>query len=384
VIVKGQYGVSPTLVLSINGVAVDYFAVNEVELLLEVNLHDMLTITMAGLPPRAMSEYRNQPVYCSMDIGGGFLAEFHGYVVHVGGVSTTSGGLLNGSPFQDAKLVCLGTSYEMRGGDSRVWKDERLQDVALELSSEYGFSVTVPQDSLVLSPMLQDNESDWQFLVRYAGMLGFDVTMHGTDLHIFDPYKAYSHQTSFHRLRTAKDLRAGVVPTPGQISKFKVTMAEHHPDGVYKDTVVAVHQDDNQIFDVSLRELRGLTAPARFSNRLRDSVDTYDQAVRVINADSKEQYDYRATATVLGLPGCMPGGVVQVDSYGTTEVDALWYVQSVRHHLTSGAFISELSLARNINSELLPSSVKAYTSPPAPRLVDGKWVPTKRLLNVYT
>jgi len=383
-ITKSVYGLSPTLTLSINGAAVDYFAVNEVELHLDVNMHDMLVVRMAGIPPRAMTDYRNQPVFCSMDLGGGFFTEFYGYVHDVHAVASTSSGLLNGSPFQEAKVVCLGTSYEMRGGDSRVWKDERLQDVALELSGKYGFSVSVPNDKLILSPMLQDNESDWQFLVRYAGMMGFDVTLHGTNLHVFDPFKAYSRQTSFHRLRTSKDVRAGLVPEPGQISKFDVTLAEHHPDGKYKDTVVTVHQDDNQIFDVSLRELRGLTAPARFSNRLRDSVDTYDQAVRVIEAEGKSKYDYRATATVMGLPGCMPGGVVLVDSYGTSEVDNLWYVQSVCHHLASGAFYSELKLARNITSELVPASVAAYTRPPAPKLVDGRWFPTKRLLNVYS
>lgn len=383
-IVKPGYGVSPTLTLSLNGVAVDYFAVNEIELLQEVNLHDMLIIRMAGIPPRAMTDYRNQPVYCAMDLGGGFLSEFHGYIIDVKAVATTSGGLLNESPFQDAQVICMGTSYEMRGGDSRVWKDERIEDVALELSGKYGFSVDVPSDKLILSPMLQDNESDWQFLVRYAGMMGFDVTLHGTHLHLFDPYKAYSRQTSFHRLRTAKDIRAGLVPEPGQITKFDVTLAEHHPDGVYKDTVVTVHQDDNQIFDVSLRELRKLSAPARFSNRLRDSVDTYDQAVRVIEAEGKSKYDFKAKAQVLGLPGCLPGGVVQVDSYGTDSIDDLWYVLGVRHHLATGAFYSELQLARNINSELVPSSVQAYKAPPTPKLLNGRWVPTKRSLNVYT
>lgn len=381
---KQSYGLSPTLTVSINGVPVDYIALNEVRLHLEAGLHDMLVLRMSGIPPRAMTDYRNRPVFCSLDLGGGMLSEFYGYVIDVRAVAATSAGAVNNSPFQDAYVYCMGTSYEMRGGDSRVWKNARLQDVAFTLSEKYGFSVDVPDDKLILSPMLQDNESDWQFLTRYAMALGYETTLHGTHLHIFDPYKAYTHGTSFHRLYTGKQALAGLTPTPGQISTFDVSLAEHHPDGVYKDTTIAVHQDDNTIYEVSLRQLRGITAPARFSNRLRDSVDTYEQAVRAIDVEAKSTYDYTATATVLGVPGCVPGGLVEIDSYGADNTDGLWYVKSVKHTLHSGAFLSELKLVRNINSELVPTPVAVFQRPSAPKLVGDRWIASKRNTNAYT
>lgn len=383
-ITKQTYGLSPALTVAINGVPVDYLALNEVVLHLEVGLHDMLVLRMSGIPPRAMTDYRNRPVFCSMDLGGGMFSDFYGYVIDVRAVSATSGGVMNGSPFQDAYVYCMGTSYEMRGGDSRVWKETRLHDVATTLSSKYGFSMDVPFDNLILSPMLQDNESDWQFLVRYAEALGYETTLHGTHLHVFDPYKAYTHGTSFHRLYTGKQAMAGLTPQPGQISTFDVSLAEHHPDGVYKDTTIAVHQDDNLIYEVSLRSLRGISAPARFSNRLRDSVDTFEQAVRAIDVESKEHYDYSANATVLAVPGCKPGGVVEVDSYGTDSIDGLWYVRAVKHTLHSSAFVSDLKLVRNINSELVPTSVAVFQAPPAPKLVNDRWIASKRNINAYT
>ena len=380
---KQPHGISPTLRVTINGSAVDYFSINEIEMHLEEGLHDMLVMRLAGIPPRAMSDYRNSPVYCSMDLGAGMTADFYGYVIDVRSTAQSSGGLLNGSPFQDATLYCLGTSYEMRGGTSRVWKDQRLQDVVATMSETYGFSADVPTDVLVLSPMLQDNESDWQFLTRYASTLGYATTMHGTHLHVFDPYSAFSRRISYNRLYTVKQMKASMSTYPGQISSFDVSMAQHHADGVYKDTTIFVHQDDNTIYEVSLRDIRGITAPARFSNRLRDSVDTYEQAKRAIEVESKSTYDYSATAMVVGLPGCKPGGVVEVDSYGAANVDGLWYVKAVTHRLHSNAFTSELKLVRNINSELNPNSVHAMQPPPAPKLTNGRWAAIKRTLNAY-
>jgi phage protein D len=381
---KQAVGLSPTLNISINGVPVDYLAINEVEMSLEVNMHDMLMIRLSGIPPRALLEYRNRPVFCSMDLGAGYYQEFFGYVIDTQVTNIASGGTVNGSPFQDARLICLGTSYEMRGGTSRVWKHRKLSDVVLSFALKYKFSAAIPFDPIVLDPMLQDNESDWQFVIKYATTLGYDTTMHGTHLHVFDPYKAYSRRISYNRLRTSKQIRAGVAAQPGQIANISVTMGEHHPDGVYKDTTITVHQDDNTVYEVSLGKLKGLTKPARFSNRLRDSVDTYQQAKRAIDVESKATYDYTADLVVMGIPGCKPGGIVEIDSYDTDETDGLWYVQSVKHKLHSSAFLTELRVVRNINSELVPASVQSLARPPSSQLVSDQWVPVKRTTDVYT
>ena len=383
-ITKTQYGLSPTLTVTINGAPVDYHALNEVEMYLEHDLHDMLILRMSGIPARAMSDYRNRPVFCSLELGSGYSQEFAGYVIDVRATAIASAGVLNGNPFQDAHIICMGTSYEMRGGNTRVWPGHTIQDVVAELSDTYGFSFDVPEDSLVLANQIQSGESDWQFLTDYATALGFETTLHGTHLHVFDPYQAYSRRTSYHVLRTSQQVHAGTAPYPGQITDINVTMAERHPDGVYKDTVIAVHQDNNVVYDVSLSDLRGLTAPARFVDRLSDSALTHDQAVRAIEARGKKSYDYYADLTVMGLPGCKPGGVVSIDSYGAANTDGLWYVRSVRHRLHSGVFLTDLKIARNINSELVPNPVHSMQPPPAPKLVNGRWVPTKRVLNVYT
>ena len=381
---KDAYGISPDLTVAIDGVPVNYYALNEVELFMEENMHDMCVLRMSGLPPESLLGYRNRPVQVLIDAGASYYQEFVGYVTDIRPMSMTKDGLMNGSPFQDAAIVCLGVSYEFRGDKSFVWADHRLQDVVAALCNAKGFSAEVPNDTLILSPMLQQSESDWQFMVRYAKQLGYAMTMHGTTLHVFDPYMATSRNISFNRLVSAKNLGRGVRAHPGQITKLNASLTENHPDGKYKDTVVTVHEDElGLVYDVSLRELRGLSAPARFADRVPDSVDSYEQAVRAINARTKEFYDYNAEVTCLGVAGCKPGGVVEIADY-EAAIDGLWYVRSVRHSVTSGVFTSDLCIARNIESELLlPSSAPAFRPASPSVLRSGVWASSKRSVNVY-
>lgn len=382
-IYKHPYGVSPTLSVTIDGASVAYDTIKEVEVFLEENLHDMAILSMVSLPPRATAAYRGRPVQVTLSTGGTYFHEFVGYVVDVVPQAVTHAGTSNGSPFQDAKLVCLGSSYMMRGATSKVWGNMRLDEVAIDLSSKYGFSVDVPADPLVFAPMVQSNESDWQFIVRYSKMMGYAVTLHGSHLHVFDPYKAAARSISFNKLISPKDVSATIAPHPGNIATLSANLTNSHPDGVYKDTVVTVHTDGLDVFDVSLRELRGITKPALFRDRVSDAVDSYEQAVRAIQEQSKEHYDFTAEVECLGIAGCVPGGVVKVDEYGG-EVDGLWYVKSVTHKLNSGVFVSRLGLGKNISSELLiDTPVSAYTPPPAPALIKDSWVASRRIQRVY-
>lgn len=382
-ILNHPQGVSPAIEMAIDGAAVDYQAIGEIELCLEENKHDMLTFRIAGLPVRASADYRNRPVRVLFSTGAKYIEEFNGYVIETQPVNITKDGQVNRSPFQESKIVCLGSSYVMRGARSRTWHSTPLHEVALEFAEHYGFSVDVPSVPCLNPTIVQSAESDWQFLVRYAGMYGFSVTLHGTHLHVFDPFQAAGRGISFHRLITTKDMKA-VRPHPGNLTVFDARLAEHHPDGRYKDTIATVHPDNGAAFDVTLRELRGLSAPARFEDRLSTHTSTYEQAVRAINARSRSLYDFQATAECLGLAGCKPGGIVNVDKYGS-EVDGLWYVGSVKHTINSSVYLTELDLKRNINSELtLSTPVQRFSTPSTAAVVNSVWRASKRNVNVYS
>lgn len=293
-IIQSQVHLSPELTVLIDGVPVHYRYIQRIEHSMEPDHHDMVLMHVTGLPPRAVRDYRNAPVTYTGRLTGGYTESFFGYIIDVHLETATAAGTVNNSPLQSATLVCMGMSYDLRGEKHKSWDGYRLQDVVAVLSAQHGFSYDVPDDPLLYSPMIQDAESDWQFVVRYAKMLGYETTMHGTHLHIFDPYKAFSRGISYHRLTSHRDIPKLMTQNPGNVLSFKAQMGERHPDGVYKDTAISVHQDDGYVYDLRLSELRGLKQPGKYSNRLLDSVDNYDQAVRSINAHRKGIYDFTA------------------------------------------------------------------------------------------
>lgn len=385
--IRRQPGVvSPRYDITINGAEVRYQALNSIELFLEENHHDMLKIKMNGIPTRAVTEYRNAGVLLNMDTGAGYTESFEGYIEKVKPVGKVSGGLMNNSPFQQATLVCLGTSYNMRGPKNEVWDGYKLQDVAQVMAKRHSLSLDVPGDKLLYNRLLQREESDWQFLVRYAQMMGYSVTCHGTHLHIFDPYKSADRGISYNKLLTTKATRMNLRPHPGMIQEFSGEFKEDHADGIYKDTVVTVMQEDGTQYDVSTREVKGLTKQARFQNKLSHSVDSFEEAKRVIDIESKKHYDYEAEVTVVGMLGVKPGGVVDLDNYAA-EYDGLWYVSKVHHMLgASGAFLTTLGIKRNIESELVAATnVQNLTRIPRSKFdtLKNKWVTRRNQYRVY-
>lgn len=381
-IIKTPYGVSPTIDIAIGGASVDYSALNTLAIFLEENKHDMLLIGMAGLPARAVTEYRNKPVQLKYDTGAGYTDHFIGYVTEVRPVDMTVAGFINGSPFNDVTIVCLGVSYDMRGKKSRSWIGTKLSDVAEEFSRTYGFSMDCPSVPLLFDTMIQSDESDWQFLVRYSNIHGLSVSVHGTHLHIYDPYKAAGRQISYNKLFTATGSRGDTSPSPGKVTNFRGSFMDNHADGVYRDTIVAVQQPNGVSFDVTSREVFGVTSSPRFTDRVSTSAENYAEAERMIRAQSRTSYDYTANVECLGIAGCQPGGIVYLDNY-TTDWDGLWYVNGVEHNIASGAFITKLCVSRNGVSELeTPVQVARFV--PAPESVfDTTWRTSRRLFNVY-
>ena len=381
---KKPYGVSPTTTITVGNTSFDPTAVGRVELTLEENSHDFLVMDLAGIPPRAITEMYGKPVDIEFTTGGNFYQRFVGYVEEVRPESFTGFGLLNNSPFQTVRVICMGASYSMRGAKSDSWSGYRLSAIANEMSARYGFSLDAPSDRAVNDALLQTNESDWQFLTRYAKFLGYSVNVHGTHMHIYDPYKAKSRQNSYHVLTTLRKTRGDVTPSPGQIIEFNGNFSRRHIDGEYKEHKVTVVNSDNTTYDVSSTTVdtqhNGI---ARYPNRVTEYVDNYEEAARRISAVSKEKYDYYASATVLGIAGCVPGGIVKVDNYNG-EFDTFWYVQAVKHTIHSDSFHTELQLALNTKSELKFTNTQKFTVPPPSVYSKGSWIAQERLVNEYS
>jgi phage protein D len=229
---------------------------------------------------------------------------------------------------------------------------------------------------------LQTSESDWQFLVRYSETLGYKVTCHGTHIHIFDPHRARDRSTSLHTLITGRAV-ADARPMPGTVIKFEGEFARRQADGEYMDTVVPVTYPDGTTFDVRTSEVMKLSSPARFENRLTEDVGSYAEALRLVRAAGRDVYDYTAEANVVGMVGCVPGGMVKLNEYNA-QFDGWWYVNEVTHKANTSAFTTELCLARNAASELEQSSgVARFQTPPPPAAINNEFRASRTYYNVY-
>lgn len=367
--------------MQVNGVEFDYDNIQRIEFYLEESMHDMAVVSLSSIPSRAVTDYVGVAVSITVTNSVNNVYQFVGYINDVRPMSLTSAGMMNNSPFQKAELYCMGASYVMRGSKTRNWDNQSITEIATTLAEEYDFSVDVPVKESFHDRLAQTNESDWQFLARYAKSLGLSVNVHGTHLHVYDPYSAYSRNTSYLRLYTLKGMNGATVPLPGQIIEFTGSFSARNADGKYKDNVVTVFNDSGSSYDLSTHESDSDKAPL-YSSRVAGYAHTHQEGELMLDVYQKSDYDHYATATVTGAPGLRPGGLVTVDKYGG-NMDGEWYVQGLKHVLHSSAFITEVKLARNNITQLFPDRTAPFQTPPEPILTGEGWKAKKKTVNAY-
>ena len=100
--------VSPKVTIEIGESSVNYLSISKLTLNLSSNKHDMLTLQMAGIPAKAITDYIDAPVRVTATLGSGRRFDFYGYVLYIEPEYTAGGQVVNGSQFQVANIVCFG------------------------------------------------------------------------------------------------------------------------------------------------------------------------------------------------------------------------------------------------------------------------------------
>jgi len=367
------YGVSPSLEFSIGGVPVRYESITSLVVILEENKHDLVELVIAGFPPGELHTYWNKPVRLSIDLGASLYYEFVGYIDNVRASSDSSKGLVNRSPIQAASVVCLGASYAMRGSNTRVWSNHRFEDILATFARTYGFRSDCIRRGNIYDALAQTGESDWQFLVRAATIQGLSVNCHGTHIHAYDPYQAFSRRVSFHVLSTLITSGGDPTPLPGQILSLK---------GVFKQQLLnrtSVMMPNGATLDINGDGTTG----SSLATKTPTFSTSVEQGMAAVAASRKEAYDQSIEVSVVGLPGCLPGGIVKIDGY-SLEMDDYWYVKSVKHRISDNYFVSDMSLTRNIDNELTNTNTPAFRLQNDTYFDGNRWVARKRAFNVYS
>lgn len=388
-IFKTASAISPDVEVAIDNVVINYLSLQRISMEERENQHPLMVLDFTGLAPEHFVEYIDRPVRVSIqfpNIGGSI---FIGYVAFLEPLSVTNDGLVNNSPFQVTRFYCLGASYIMKSKKSRTWDSVTLSDIAVSFANSYKLSVSVPNDSFRFKRLAQVEQSDWSFLVMVANRLGYSVTMEGTHIHIWDPFKTISRQYSFGILKTIKGLNGNVSPGIGQVLRFEgrvgavTTSAERTPDTLHV-------LDSNGVLSTvggSLLEASefGQEIQSKFSNTIAVNADSYDMGYRLVTGRLRKKFSLTATVDITGNPTLHPGGVVNLEKYDA-KFDGFWGIHAARHEITNSELLTTLELVKDSTNEAEPtlSNTAKYIDPPASSLLNGEWVSERQWNNIYS
>ena len=387
-IFKSSFVGSPDVAVIISGMSVDYTSIVSVSVDISENNHDMAVITFAGLIPKAITDYVGAPVYISIATSPAQVCSFYGYVAYTSPEAYTRRGLINNSPFQSARVVCFGASYDMKAQKNKAWNAVSLLDVVSSIASTYNYSYSIPQDNFVWPRLIQTKQSDWSILEYAVDSLGYDMTVNGTHIHIYDSYKAISRKLPYVELTTVRGAVGSPTYVPGAIMEFDGTFGDITPDGSSSNyELTGLDNFGNVVTTNSTEEWSefGEKVESRFTNELTYNATSVDMLNRIAKSIHKNYYPYNATVTVTGTVDALPGSVAKVNNYDS-QFDGYWVVKKVKHTVTRSNFITEIKIATdstNITPPVVPAG-SAYQEPPAPKLSsNSRWESSLEYQNVY-
>lgn len=391
-IFKSNFPSAPDVELVLSGASVDYTAIDYVEVSIEENKHDLAIIEFVGLPTSAITDYIGIPVYVSVSSGPSRSFKFYGNVSYVEPMMATRRGSVNNSPVQRARVVCFGASHRMVESKSKVWEKTTIPFIVSALAERYDFSYSVPNDYFVWDRLLQNQESDWAFLVKVCNSIGYYVTCTGTHIHVYDPYKAIARSLPYVELETLHGVRGNVDYAPGRILEFEGTFGDKTPEGVSDATkMVGIDARGSVItsdmsLDVDEPEYTGFgeAVSSRFTNTINTEVDSLEMLNKFVGAINRSRYPFNAKVSVTGLPEVLPGSVAKINKYESL-FDGYWLVRSVTHKLTRSNFVTTLQISTDSTDRTLPrrNPTAAYVVPPDPTLSNNEWVSSKLVEEVY-
>jgi hypothetical protein len=386
-IFKSDFPNSPTVGMSIDGVAVDYTSVESLEISFNENEHDYAKFTFTGLIPRAVTEYLNRPVFISIAASPARKTVFYGYVGYIEPEAIARNPTINNSPIQRAHLVCFGTSYDMKEKHSAVWESYSIAKLVAKISEKYKYSYAVPTDSFIIPRLVQHNESDWSLLVKACQMVGYRVTTSNAHIHVYDPFRTIARSMPFAQLTTIVNHAENASYEPGRVMEFVGSFGQVTPDGSSNNFDVQTLDNDGNIktFKTESQSMNlGQVLDARFTDTVTLNATSQEVVNKYALSKIKNRSPFHAEAVVTGLPEVLPGSLVNLEGYNS-RFDGFWMVSGVRHKVTRSNYVSELSLVKDSTNDQEPSIVSGniYVSPDDPILSQETWIAAVQDGQVY-
>ena len=377
----------PILDVLIEQGTVPYSQIASVDLSFSENKHDMATITYAGFPGVAVTSYVGLPVKILLGNNEANLIQFTGYVAYVEMEARAKMGTVNNSLIQMAKVVCFGSSYQMKSIKNKTYAKKSIKQLVSSMANTYNFSYSVPNNNYVFPLLSQAGVSDWEFLVSVANQIGYTVTAHGTHLNVYDSFSSYFKLLPAIPLQTLNGDK-GTERLPGNIYEFKGVFGQVTPEGNAADWVIK--SLDNLGKEISYSSTQdkdsglGDRFKSRFTNEIVVNTTTQDSLKEYIKKYTRESYPMTATASVIGVSNAMPGRLVNVGPY-ESRFDGYWIIEEAVHHVNSKHYITTLKLKTDSTNEkpLVIGNDSIYKEAPESILVNNLWKTEKEFAHVY-
>lgn len=377
----------PVLDVTVVGGEVPPSQIAVVDLTFSENKHDIATITYAGFPGVAVTSYVGLPVRIMFGNNESNLVEFVGYVAYVEIEANTRMGITNGSLIQMAKVVCFGSSYQMKTVRSTVYTNKTIKQIVEIFANKYGLSYSVPNNSYVFDTLSQNQKSDWEMLVTACSKLGYSVTTHGTHITVYDDYSSYYRGLPETVLYTLEDSK-GTERRAGNIYEFKGFFGDVTPHG--QSSAYVFNSLDNLGKESTYTSVEnsasglGSKLAARFTHQITTNTVSKNDLEQALRQYTRKTYPMTATATVIGVSSAMPGRLAKVQSY-SSAFDGYWIIEEARHEINSKHYITTLKLKTDSTNGAGLSSGKGfgYMIPPSSRLSNNLWQTERELANVY-
>ncbi len=376
----------------------DTDTVERVDINLRENEHDHVRFILAGISPLSVTDYIDTPVKVTVGVGYNNGFTFCGYINSIQPSHKVSSGRANGGLLQEAWVDCLGASAKMRGRKNRVWpsvgENFTVLDMVSEMATDYGLSYACPSSAPVIPRKVQRGLSDWAILSKSCVESGLAVNLHGTELHVWDPYTALRYGAPSFTLQSVGTVGGPAIGNPGRILEFDGTFGSAHAYGDVNDESMAILDADGQLLTAYSTELLGSTGYGEaVSSGLTDvlSVEALSMAdARRKLAASRAYSDaFVAKVSTTGVAGPVPGSVVDVEGF-SGNFDGAWLVREMNMKFNDGNFVSEFGLSRSTTGKSYTGleQLRAYRTPDDPKMVAGKagtleWRSTTRSEHVY-
>lgn len=369
-IFRSNTPLSPSVEVSISGVPFDYLSLQQVELDLSEDKHDLIRLRVTGMPPKTVVSFVNAPVRVSWSQGNQGH-EFRGYVAYVLPTYQSNVGLINNSPLQVTDVICMGASFVMKAKKNRLWEKVSLEAIVSKLALEYRFSYEIPQDNFRFFRLVQSGESDWEFLLRVVHDLGYSMTAHGTHIHVFNRMRAVTRNISYHRLLIPG--RSSLSLEPNQILRFDGTVGYVTPEGNSNVDTLSVLDNAGKVTTLSRTSpttRTGDALPNLFTDQLSGTSTSVDYARKTLASRGRHKFPFSAKIEATGTPGVLPGGLVLVDDF-ESQFDGLWYVTDICQTLTRDRHYSEISVLKDTTKGTISGAANARNINVPPSVLSG-------------